>query len=169
MKRINLTDMIKAADALDEARRDLKWSQTSSFAHDRLAFNEKHTRECETAYAESQTVLAEAIRVAEGRASARCVTAEDVVDAVRRLDEKICIAKTKLDGVTADIDINAQNFPNAYRYTPESTHVTVENRRGHWYVTDIRRAPCKRESRVYEVTHTDASREAIIDRLTTFR
>ena len=78
-----------------------------------------------------------AIKEAEGRATARTVSVEDIVKALG----KIKVPKSKLNGTVVRWD-GAEHFPNAYRYRPESTHWVAENVNGKWYLTNVYRDTC---------------------------
>ena len=81
--------------------------------------------------------VTEAIKKAEGRATARTVSAEDIVKALA----KIKVPKSKLNGTIVQWD-GAEHFPNAYKYRPESTHWVAENVNGRWYLIDVFRDTC---------------------------
>lgn len=112
--------------------------------------------------ATTSRALFDAIRAAEGRATARTITPEEVVSALDIVERKLDLPKKHLDGVTVDIDYHAQDFPRAYKYTPESTHFCAVYKRGSWRVIDIYRATTRRASQAYKVDLTDAAKEAII-------
>lgn len=84
------------------------------------------------------------IKEAEGRATARTITVDDVVDALAEAEEHLDRLSTKKDmiGTTVRVDVNAQRFPRAYNYTPESTHFEAEVTKSGWRVTKVYRAEC---------------------------
>ena len=82
-----------------------------------------------------------AIREAEGKATARTITAKDVV----RILDRIKVPKNKLNGTVVRYD-GAEHFPNAYKYRPESTHFVAENIKGKWYVMAVFRDTCPNRS-----------------------
>lgn len=113
--------------------------------------------------AATSRALFDAIRAAEGRATARTITPEEVVSALYMITEKLGFLPRKyMEGVAVDIDYHAQDFPHAYKYTPESTHFCAVYKRGSWRVIDIYRATTRRASQAYRVDLTDAAKEAII-------
>lgn len=102
--------------------------------------------------------LTEAIKAAEGKATARTITAKDIVYVLN----KINIPKNRLDGTVVHYD-GGEHFPSAYKYRPESTHWTAENRNGRWYVTDIRRAYCpNRKTSSGHIEFSEDAKEWII-------
>ena len=88
--------------------------------------------------------LAGMIEAAEGRATARTITPEDIAEALEQITERILLLSTRKDatGTTVEADPNAQQFPNAYRYIPESTHFTAELKAAGWKVTKVFRSRC---------------------------
>ena len=111
--------------------------------------------------------LTAAIKDAEGRATARTITASDIADVLLEVEKTLGISKKALEGVRVDIDLNAQTFPNSYKYIPESTQFTAVYKSGSWRVTDIRRDRCRGVKSRIRVTHTEESKAALIDRFTT--
>lgn len=103
-----------------------------------------------------------AIKTAEGRASARTITADCILRSVQKITSRLSIPKKAMVGITATIDINAQDFPNAYKYTPESTIITVEYTRSGWTLTDIYRDRTRRASRAVVMFLPEQAKEAIL-------
>lgn len=108
--------------------------------------------------------IAAALEAVQGRCTARTIDCDDIRNAIAQMESFFGIPKCKLDGLRADCDVNAQTFPNAYRFAPESTVFTVENRKGKWYITSIRRAPTYPPTRAVQVRHmSDSMADAIIE------
>jgi len=106
--------------------------------------------------------LTAAIKEAEGRASVRCITAEDIIMAADKITKRLGVTKKNLIGSVALVDINAQDFPNAYRYTPESTQFRMEYTASGWAVTEIMRARTHAAGHAATITLTDAAQQEII-------
>ena len=102
------------------------------------------------------------IRTAEGRATARTISYERIVVAIAELEKTLGIAKKNMTGITADIDYNAQDFPRAYKYTPESTHILVTRKTSGWDLTNVFRDTTRRWNHRFHVTLTDDAKAAII-------
>lgn len=113
-----------------------------------------------TASAEKLTA---AIKAAEGRATARCITPAMISNALEAVEKRLGIMKKRMEGVKVEIDCNAQDFPKAYKYTPESTFFEATYRGGSWRITDIYRYRTRRASAGYSVTLTDTAKAAIIE------
>lgn len=91
--------------------------------------------------------LTEAIKAAEGRATARTITAEDVIkECDRQLVRLYGLGASldELDGTEIRVDINAQDFPNAYKYIPESTHFCATFSGKKWRLTYVCRNTCRK-------------------------
>lgn len=104
----------------------------------------------------------------QGRATARTISPADMVHALDAVEKRLGISKKALDGCWAYIDVNAQTFPRAYKYTADSTQFAAVYMRGGWRVTSVSREKCNGPTRRYEVRLTDAAKAAIIDRCTMF-
>lgn len=109
--------------------------------------------------------IAAALEAVQGKCKARTIDADDIKNAIAQMEKFFGIPKCKLDGLRVDCDVNAQSFPNAYRFVPESTIFSAENRKGKWYIVSIRRAPTYAPTRAVQVCHMpEAMEEAIIER-----
>ena len=104
------------------------------------------------------------IKTAEGRATARTITAKMIMDRLA----KIKVPKNRLDGTMLVYD-GAEHFPSAYRYRPESTHFKAENRKGKWYLVDVYRDTCpNRYSYDTSIQYSEAAKEWIIEQASKF-
>ena len=104
----------------------------------------------------------------QSRATARTIAPADMVNALAAVEKRLGISKKALEGCRVDIDVNAQTFPRAYKYTAESTQFGAVYMHGGWRVTYVGRNKCNGPSRRYVVDLTDAAKTAIIDRCTVF-
>jgi hypothetical protein len=107
-----------------------------------------------------------AIDNAEGRASERLITVEDIVEALTTLEQKLNITKKALIGTTVRVDYNTQHFAKAYKYTPHSTHFAAEYRKSGWFITDIYRWSCGGHK--FNLTLSDTAKVAIVNNFTHF-
>lgn len=104
--------------------------------------------------------LSEAIKVAEGRATARTVKAEDIQYILHEIGEGI--PKAKLNGTKVYYD-GARQFPSAYRYMPESTHWSAENVKGRWYITEIKRSYCPNRINNTHIAYSEEAKQRILE------
>lgn len=107
------------------------------------------------------------IREAEGRASARLLTVEDIVDALEAVEQRLLLVSTKTDalGTSVEVDVNHQDFPRAYKYTPESTHFCAKLQSNGWKVYMIQRDTCWSRTRFAHIEYTAQTKAHMIDRL----
>lgn len=110
-----------------------------------------------------------ALNEAQSKAKVRTISVDDIIYYLWKAEEALSIPKSALNGVSVEIDPNAQNFPNAYKGIPESTIFTAIYKSGSWKIQNIRRDRTKSEKQQIVVNHTEASKKALIDRLTAFR
>lgn len=114
--------------------------------------------------AENAEKIQKAINEAEGKARERKVTAKQLIACAEKLDKKLGIAPAHLKGVTARVDINAQDFPNAYKYIPESTVATLEHTGRAWALIDVKRDRTDIASKAVRFNLTEEAREWIVKR-----
>lgn len=99
----------------------------------------------------------------QGKARERLISYADIVAACDEIDKKIKITQKAKKGIVASIDINAQNFPRAYKYRAESTKFNLIYSGGKWRVYSICRAYTRPSGRKIHLTLPEAAREAIIN------
>ena len=89
--------------------------------------------------------IAEAIKTAEGRATVRTIDAADVLRCAEKFQKSLdkMITKKASVGIVCQIDNNAQSFPNAYKYVPESTIFILEVFPSGIFIVGIKRDICK--------------------------
>ena len=98
----------------------------------------------------------------------RTVTASEILSAAEKIIEKLHISKKALNGSQACLDLNAENLLCYGNSIPESTIVTMEFCNGHWFVTDICRDRTRRAGHNVEMTLSEAAKEALIQRFSSF-
>ena len=107
-----------------------------------------------------------AIDEAEGRATVRRIGGMSVLNAVKEIEEHFDIPKKLMTGIMVDVDINAQNFPKAYKYTPESTQFIVLRKKSGWYLMGVTRDNCRVPSKKFLKigAFTEEQKNAIMDK-----
>ena len=108
----------------------------------------------------------EAIKQAEGRAKERRIKYENIDYAIFEIEKKLDIPRVAMLGIMVDIDCNAQKFPNAYKYTPESTHAVVKKTASGWNLIGVHRGVCR--TKKFMVTLTEVAKQALIERCERF-
>lgn len=166
-KNINIKAAMQALREAETAYSEVKYAGHYS-GKDRLEKAKANYESKQAIFKElAEAALGDAIREAEGRATARTLTAATIVEALAIVEDKLNITKKAMEGIVVTADWNAQSFPRAYKYTPESTHFSAVYKAGSWRVTNIWRDRCTSGER-FTVTHTDVSRAALIERFTRF-
>lgn len=103
--------------------------------------------------------LRAAIEKVEGRATVRCVTIEDIQLSIetieKRLSEGFNVYKKNWVGMSFALDPHSQRFANAYKYTPESTQVTIARCASGWFVTSVRRCACWENREIVPLSNTE--------------
>lgn len=118
--------------------------------------------------AEASSRVGEIIKAHEGAARARTLTVSDMCEALESVAETWGIAKAKMRGCSVSVDVNAQAFPNAYRFAPESTIFGAVFTASGWAITAIQRGPCRSPGVGVRAELTDDARAAIMARMTAF-
>lgn len=116
----------------------------------------------------NKTKINDIIKAAEGRATARTIDYWSIVRMIETLEKSLGIAKKHMIGIVADIDINAQDFPNAYKYTPQSTHFTIIRKTSGWDLQTVYRDTTRRYNHRFHVTLTEDAKKAIVESKTAF-
>lgn len=163
MKKLNLSAVIAAYRELKKAESHV------DFYANRTNVNEKWLAEAREKLAAARnefTTAAEplknAIREAEGRATARTVTPEKILDTIAEIEGKLNLPKNAMKGVKIfGADPNAQKFPAAYNYTPESTKFSLEHNGKTWFLTAIERCTCSANRGGIQLT--DAAKTKLIE------
>ncbi len=105
------------------------------------------------------------------RSKVRTISAYDVIEACKHLDQRFEIVPKKYrDGMAFDVDECIQPFPGAYKGIPESTHFCLTYKNGTWRLTDVYRGRCgKNCSRFYATAMPEAAQNAIVSSYMYFR
>lgn len=103
------------------------------------------------------------VKKAEGRSTARTIDFDTIVRDVRRLESVLDIPKKHMIGIKVDVDSNAQDFPNAYKYRPESTHYIITRKAAGWDISDIDRGTTRRANKRFLVLLTEDAEKAILE------
>lgn len=168
-KAINMKNICAAAESVRRAENDVKFYESMTRFPDSLERSKENLEQAKKAYAEAVSPVRAVLDEVQKRSTVRNITSEDILEAIEDIEKTFGVPKSKLDGVQAEIDVHAQRYPNAYKYTPESTQFTLENRRGVWYLTDVCRDTTGRRTHAIIITKfPDATKQAIIDRCTAF-
>lgn len=164
MKTINLKNAMKTFGDVIEERNRVAWIKRTAPGSPNLKEAEDSEQAAWIDFLHATAALTEAIDAEQKRCTARKLDAERLCRALREAEKKLDLPKRLLDGIIVSVDVNAQDFPKAYKYTPESTHFKATYKSGSWRVTDIWRGETSKSSRGTVVTLTEEAKAAILDR-----
>ena len=109
--------------------------------------------------------IAAVLETVQKRAKVRTITTEQVLDLPGTLYRFYGVPKSRMNGLKLIIDFNAQNFPNAYKYTPESTIINVEFSATKCYLTSVERSRTQPENKFFEADEMpEALKDALLDK-----
>ena len=108
--------------------------------------------------------LEEMFKKAKGKCRERILNYYNVGSSLKRIEIHLGIPKKDMIGITVVVDPNAQDFPNAYKYTPYSIYYRAERKSSGWDVEPFGKYKTARASHMAEITLTDRAKEAIIEK-----
>ncbi|MBO7043556.1 hypothetical protein J6W34_03305 [bacterium] len=107
----------------------------------------------------------ELLNKVQKKCSTRTITLEEISKTLNDYTESLSISKKSLIGTEiVDCDLNAQNFPNAYRFTPESTHFSAIYKSTGWVITDIWRSRTNAPTKKLIAKLSETAKESLIAR-----
>ena len=109
--------------------------------------------------------LEAALAEEQARCTAHTISAQEILDKLEEIDKYVGISKASMVGVKVECDLNAQSFPSAYKYTPESTWFKAERRASGWFITDISRYRTASPTVGTHIILTDTAKQAVMDRM----
>ena len=137
-----------------------KYTERQSRAWERM-------HEAEKEFEEIAKGLTSAILEAEGKAKVRTITSKEICEAITNLEDRLYhITKKALTDTTFGYDCNAQPFPKAYKYTPESTLFRAKFDGREWRILYIGRNTCDKKQ--CHISLSDTAREALLNKITDF-
>lgn len=166
MKPINLKDLVKAWAFVEHTEDKVKSSKLDGWLPG-IESDKKTLEYAKKAFSDASVAVTSALDAVQARCTARTITAKDIVQAIKEIEERLDMVSTKKDavGTIAHVDYNAQHFPNAYRYIPESTQVTLVLKSSGWTLTHIIRNACKSPANRIVLTLTEATKAHMAERV----
>lgn len=117
---------------------------------------------------ENKDRIEEAIRKVEGRATARTIDFEIILKSIEKIEDHLGIAKKDMTGCEATVDFYADDFPQAYKWTPESTQFHIKKTASGWNLISVYRAKCGRYKERYFVSLTEEAKKAVLEKAARF-
>ena len=166
MKPINLKPLLDAYEHCKEAKTTYERAKSgmSYYSESRVETAEQQLQKAEDTLCAERKKIDRLIREVEGRATVRRATAQDLVWYLIEINDKLSIPKTHMNGISARLGPNAQNFARSYKYCPRSTQFTCEYKNGTWRLLDIERGYCKRDGHATELDLTKEAEVAIVQK-----
>lgn len=183
MKRINISNLIKvdaeitrARVAFDLAKKKYeKVQQTEGVRPDTIEKWRVDMEEKAKPYNEALMnsvamggKIQNEIDLAEGKARVRMIRVRDITDTVETIKARFNTTMKAMEGAVFSVDVNAQDFPKAYKGRPESTWFKLEVSGGKWYLTDIWRDDTAKWGQGIKATLTEDLKKAILEQYRCF-
>ena len=108
--------------------------------------------------------IEKALDEVQGRCNARLINYEDILAELKGVDEqfsKVCTKKA-FENTEVFIDVNGQNFPNAYKFSAYSTQFRAVYLKGKWRIMYIGRDFCKSYNQRWHIVLSDTAKECIL-------
>lgn len=164
---INISKAMKLRQAVRNAEQELSYYRRVESEKEQEALVElKNAKEALSD--ELSKKLIPALDKVQRLSRERTISPDDIFSSLERLCNELNISKKAMENLSVWVDCNAQDFPKAYKYTPMSTQFFARFKSGSWRVTCIKRCACERAGHKYTVDHTEESKQAILDRFTSF-
>ena len=99
----------------------------------------------------AETAFIKELNALQDRCNARIVSGYEIFKAILEYENRLSrfLSYKDMKGASVEIDLNAQTFPNAYKYTPHSTVVKIEcSAPRSWTILSIKRGITQKD--VYE-------------------
>lgn len=168
MKPINLKNLVRAAQDLTNEENNVEYYQRVSERFPKMLESAKiNLQRAKEAFADAAAPVTSALDAVQKRAKCRTMDARSIIQAIEEIEERLDIISSRTDaiGTIAEVDYNAQHFPNAYKYTPESTQITLEKKRNGWTLTYVERNKCKTPANKIVLTLTEATKAHMAERV----
>lgn len=121
---------------------------------DNLIINERNRQKIEKALNEVQKCC-----------TARTIDYYDIVNELKSVSNQFSSVCTKkaFEYTSVLIDVNGQNFPNAYKFSPESTQFGAFYLNGKWRLVYVGRDYCKAYSQRWNIFLSETAKRSILE------
>lgn len=105
------------------------------------------------------------LNVVQKRAVVRTVMVSEIIDSVDTVSKKLggWLYKKDWHGVRVHVDLNAQNFPGAYKGNPESTGFILRRGSNDWFISAVGRKTCASFGHQFVIDFTDDQKKKIAE------
>lgn len=118
--------------------------------------------------------LEELLNISQERCTTRILEVEDVKKLIEKIENRLTdlgLLKTYRNDLKVDCNPYQEEYPQAYKYTPQGTHITLCYKNNNWRVLNAYRTNCNGKSeKALEFYFTDYQKERILNNIkyTTF-
>lgn len=110
-----------------------------------------------------------AIKEAEGKARERLVDYDMLIASIKCFERHYeMTTKKHWEDMRVVLNPHAENFPNAYKYTPYGTVCTICRSKGKWILSNVRRDYVNNEKRFVVRNLSEETKKEIIESMTRF-
>lgn len=102
------------------------------------------------------------------KCSVRTISFQAILSCCNKVEERIGLPKKYLKGVRISVDPYAQTFPNAYKYTPESTQFDAVHTGKEWKLIKLYRSATRGPKLEFIVVLTEEAKKEVLLRLEHF-
>ena len=98
------------------------------------------------------------------RCTTRTINYYDIVNELKYVDNqfsKVCTKKA-FENTEVLIDVNGQNFPNAYKFSAKSTQFRAVYSKSKWRLVYLEREWCRTYSQRWHIALSDTAKECIL-------
>lgn len=109
--------------------------------------------------------IEKALNEVQKRCTTRAINYFDIVHELKAVINQLCFVCTKkgLENTSVLIDVNGQNFPNAYKFSPESTQFGAIYLKGKWRLVYVGRDYCKSYAQRWNIYLSETAKQNILD------
>ena len=113
---------------------------------------------------ENRNKIEEMLAEVQEKSRVRTISFDDMMDVITRIEKRLGeIRKKYWKGIRVHVDCNAQDFPGAYKGTPESTQFTIERATSGWALTGISRNRTKGQYEEVYIELTEEAKQQLLD------
>ena len=109
--------------------------------------------------------IEKALDEVQKRCTARTIDYYDIVNELKSISNqfsRVCTKKA-FEITSVLIDVNGQNFPNAYKFSPESTQFGAIYLKGKWRLVYIGRNYCKSYAQRWSIYLSETAKRSILE------
>ena len=113
--------------------------------------------------------LQELLNTSQERCITRTLDLEDVKKLIKKIEKRLTdlgLLKTYRNDLKVDCNPYQEEYPQAYKYTPQGTHITLVYKNNNWRVLTAYRANCNgKDEKALEFIFTDDQKERILNNI----